>query len=397
MANVFYAWELGSNLGHLGAFLPLAKALRRNGHEVHWALASTQYASRWLKPAGFRWLQAPRLMDQRPGQAPDNYGDLLLHFGYDQTEILHGLVESWRELFRLTNAQVVLADYAPTAVLAARTMGLPVMLYGNGFCVPPPVHPTPPLRPWRAAPLERLMEHDNTALASINHLLDLYSCSPLSSLAELFQVQERGLLTFAELDHYEGRDPTRYWGPVAVQGGALPDWPNVSGPRVFVHFGSGVNNALTLLQSLQRTEAAFFVYAPDLSTQVQEAISNARIRFSTLALDIQHIAREASAGVLVGGGGVTASTFLREGTPVLLLPNQLEPYLLALRIQAIGAGLAGSADMQPTAVYEMLQRILFESSFIAQAREFSHKYRHKTQQVAIDEMVARVAEIAIER
>ena len=29
--NLLYAWELGANFGHIGAFLPLARALRERG------------------------------------------------------------------------------------------------------------------------------------------------------------------------------------------------------------------------------------------------------------------------------------------------------------------------------------------------------------------------------
>jgi UDP:flavonoid glycosyltransferase YjiC (YdhE family) len=58
MANIFYAWEFGAGLGHIGAFLPLARALRERGHGVHSALASTAAAVRLFDREGFAWLDA---------------------------------------------------------------------------------------------------------------------------------------------------------------------------------------------------------------------------------------------------------------------------------------------------------------------------------------------------
>ena len=34
MAVIVYAWEFGANLGHIGTFLPVARALRDALHEV---------------------------------------------------------------------------------------------------------------------------------------------------------------------------------------------------------------------------------------------------------------------------------------------------------------------------------------------------------------------------
>jgi hypothetical protein len=58
---------------------------------------------------------------QREGP-PLNYADILLRFGYADSNDLLGLVVAWRELMRLTGFELVLADHAPTAILAARTL-----------------------------------------------------------------------------------------------------------------------------------------------------------------------------------------------------------------------------------------------------------------------------------
>jgi UDP:flavonoid glycosyltransferase YjiC (YdhE family) len=113
MASVFYAWELGANLGHIGTFLPVARALRERRHEVQWVVAQPHRAARLLPAAGFDWLQAPLMPEVLQKAPPLNYADILLRFGYAQPQALFGLIVAWRKLMGLTRANIVLADHAP--------------------------------------------------------------------------------------------------------------------------------------------------------------------------------------------------------------------------------------------------------------------------------------------
>jgi hypothetical protein len=60
-------------------------------------------------------------------------------------------------------------------MLAARTMALPVITVGSGFCVPPRVNPTPNMRPWMPVPAQRLVEADKIVTEAINKVLEHYS------------------------------------------------------------------------------------------------------------------------------------------------------------------------------------------------------------------------------
>src|SRR5262249_12877698 len=56
--------------------------------------------------------------------------------GLADADALQMLLAAWDRLFALVKPDVVVADYAPAATLAARTR-LPVILVGTGFTVPP--------------------------------------------------------------------------------------------------------------------------------------------------------------------------------------------------------------------------------------------------------------------
>jgi UDP:flavonoid glycosyltransferase YjiC (YdhE family) len=392
MSNLLYAWELGAHMGHMGSFLPLARCLRTRGHQVSWAVAKTADAARLLPPEGFAWLQAPGLPDQRPGHLPESYAAILLHYGYAHAEKLLGLVVAWRELMRLSGAQLVLADHAPTAILAARTLGLPVMLHGAGFSVPAPVHPCPALRPDAQVPEAQRLQIDSLALRSINHVLGLFACPPIDRVCDLFQVQEQGLLTFPELDPWPGRGPTRYWGSLSVSTGVAPDWPLVPGARVFAYLRGDAALVESTLAALAALDTPVLVYLPGLSEATRASFESPRLRFAPAPVDLHQVAAQAALGVLVGGGGTSALAFLQAGTPLLMLPAQLETYLLGLKIQALGAGLvcaaAPSIDLPA-----MLRRVLVEPGFSAQAGAFARRHAGSTAQHTIDQMVARMEAI----
>ena len=228
MANLLYAWEFGANLGHIGAFLPLARALRERGHHVDWAVVSSTSAARVLDKEGFSWLQAPTCPEQARQGPPLSYADILLRFGYANPTDLLGLTVAWRELIRLTSAQAMLADHAPTALLAARTLKLPAVLYSSGFYVPPGRRPIPNMRPWLPIPESQLLALEDLALANINRVLERFNQPGLDALWQLFQIEEDTLLGFPELDHYPDRGPARYWGNLPDAGvGIAPQWPNL--------------------------------------------------------------------------------------------------------------------------------------------------------------------------
>jgi UDP:flavonoid glycosyltransferase YjiC (YdhE family) len=394
MSNVFFAWELGANLGHMGSFLPLARLLRDRGHKVHWVLAKTHEAAGLLRPHGFSWMQAPTSHDHAPGRTPENYASILLHFGYARPQTLLGMVEAWRSLMLLCDADVVVVDHAPTAILAARTLGLPVMNHGNGFTVPPPVHPTPQFRSWREADPAVLLANDQAALSSINWVLGELGCPPLARLADLFDMAEPALLTFPELDHYAHRGAARYWGIAPPATGVTPQWPSVPGPKVFAYVRPTGKHHGAVLDALKQLDASVLVVAPGASSELRERLASPNLAFAAGGVNLRLAAQEASLGVLWSGGGNTALAFLLAGTPVVILPNQIEPFLQGLRVQQMGAGLVADLDTAQEALPVLLARALIDSSLRDRAAEFALRYQGVSGEPQLQKMASRLEELA---
>lgn len=393
MSRIAYAWEFGANLGHVGTFLPIARDLRARGHEVRWMVAHAGQAARLLDKEGFAWLQAPGIPEIAHKTPPQSYADILLRFGYASAEDLFGLAVAWRELLILTAPGVLLADHAPTAILAARTLGIPVMLFGSGFFVPPQVSPMPNMRSWVDVPADTLTRIEEAVLASVNSVLCRFAKKPLDRLAELFRVEETALLAFPELDHYPQRGPAAYWGMLPAAVADPPVWPSAAGPRVYAYLRMSSPHCEAALQALGNLRSACLVYCPDIPQAQRDRYSSANLHFADTPVDLNRTAHEADAAVTYASPAATVA-FLLAGKPVLMLPGHLEQYLFALRVEELGAGLLVHPEQAPDDLPQKLQRVLSEPAFAANAAAFAKKYASFNQAEVQANIVSRIEGLA---
>jgi|694.fasta_scaffold71672_4 UDP:flavonoid glycosyltransferase YjiC (YdhE family) len=393
MASILYAWEFGANLGHAGAFMPLARALRDTGHDVHWMVTQPAVVGDFLAGESFDWLAAPTVPEAtRPGP-PLTYADILLRFGYADPRALFGLVGAWREAMRLTAAELVLADHAPTAVLAARTLGLPVMLFSNGFTAPPRRSPLPNMRPWSPVPEQTISQLDFAALAAVNTVLARHHCAPMKQLADLFEVAEEALVTFPELDHYADRGPARYWGSLPSAGaGQHVAWPVGKTARLFAYLRPESPHHEAVLAALLALGHAAVVFFPNMPPALAARYAAPHLAFIDHPADIEQMAREADVAITYASLATTTA-FLLAGKPLLMLPGHLEQFMLARRVEEMGAGRLVNPEQPPGDLRAALADLIDNPVWRGNARAFAAKYAAFDQQAVTGNLVRRIAEM----
>jgi UDP:flavonoid glycosyltransferase YjiC (YdhE family) len=393
MASILYAWEFGANLGHVGAFMPLARALRDAGHAVHWMVTQPAVVGDFLAGEGFGWLAAPTVPEvTRPGP-PLTYADILLRFGYADPRALFGLVGAWREAMRLTGAHLVLADHAPTALLAARTLGIPVMLFSNGFTAPPRHSPLPNMRPWSALPEQAISQLDLTALFAVNTVLARFKYAQMQHLADLFNVAEEALVTFPELDHYADRGPARDWGSRPSAGaGRSATWPAGLTPRLFAYLRPESPHHEAVLAALLTLGHAAVVYFPNMPAGLAARFAAPHLVFLDHPADIEQMTREADIAITYASLATTTA-FLLAGKPLLLLPGHLEQFLVARRVEEMGAGRLVNPEQAPGDLRAVLADLIDNPSWRSNAQAFAAKYAAFDQQAVIGNLVRRITEI----
>jgi len=390
MSRILCVWELGGYLGHLTRFLPLALRLQAQGHEISFVLRDLSSTEAIFGKHSFRTYQAPVWLLQAHGlpAPPENYAEILMQFGYLDKNGLLGVVKAWRNMFDLIRPDMVLFDYAPTALIAARDLTVPRAIIGNGFFTPPDVSPTPKLRPWAKVTDKRLMTSDQNVINVINQVLDALELTPISRLCEIFHVEENFITTVQELDFYPNRLPATYWGPIGGDDrGIKPDWANNSGKKIFAYLKPEYDGVENILKAMQEEGGNCIVFSPNLPDSIIEKFQSPTFQFSRQPFLMSKVIQECN--VVLSHSGDTLTTVLLGGKPQLLFPMQIEQYRIALNACKLGAALICDTGCTAEAIALKLSEILNSTSYLQQSQRFANKYQNLQAQTPLDSIVRR--------
>ncbi len=381
--RILFAWELGSNLGHLSRDLPLARACLDHGHEVVWAVPDLRGAQAVLgSEPSFSLVQSPLLNPAGPAPRPPiNYADMLLNAGYRDQASLQGAIRAWRSLLALARVDAMVFNHAPTALLAARAAGVPVLMTGTGFEVPPSVSPLPTFRHWDRTSPDMLAQADAKLQEAVATALAAVGVEAFGGLQALFADATPDLTTFAELDPFGPRSDVRYIGPVfALPKLAPAEWKTSGIPRVFAYLRPDLPGCQALLEALHALTAEVVCFMPGVPAEWMTQFTG--IRLFGEAIAIEPLLATASLVITSGAGTIAAS--LLAGVPVLVVPQVLEQHLAGRRLEALGAGL-NARDRRTASLFgAMLHQLLTRGDFKAKAMAFAARHSGYSQARALD-------------
>ena len=405
MGKVVYAWELGLNFGHVGSFASVHQQLITQGVQVRCVLrepsAGVAFGFTEIQPAPSApktaLAKAALALAAATPEAPLSFSQILLQNNWDDAQVLLRLVEQWRE--HLFDSKVLVADFAPTALLAARTLNLPALVFGNGFSMPSLTAPIPALRPWQTVPVEILQALDAQVLQTANQVLEKFKAPLLASVADLFRVAENRICSVPELDRYPSAE-RRYWGVIEpADSGLEAMFPAPSSPtsppitphlspqpllprRIFAYLRPEHLHLDVLLNGLAVSGAALFAFIP--SPAVAQIKTPPHVKLVNQPVNLHSVARQAD--LVVCSGYNTPAAMLLAGIPVLSIPTQIEQFLLSRRIEEHGLGLTLRPDEAATdaQVAQLAARLLHEPAFRQRARAFAARY----QSVSVSSQIA---------
>jgi UDP:flavonoid glycosyltransferase YjiC (YdhE family) len=366
--RILIACELGEGEGPSGRLLPLANALRGRGHSVRLAVRQPDR----FRPHDVRlapaW-QAP----PPPGFLASCFPDILWHAGYATVEALFDLVTAWRDLLAASEPDLLIADFAPTAMLAARTAGVPVAACGDGYALPPLTDPMPCMRPWATVTPRQLTDSADRVLPVVNAILSRFGRPALAVVADLLAAPAQFLCTVPELDHYTDRGEATWCGPLLGGGeGAPPDWPAGSAERVFVQIDGRRPMLAALIDVLDRLGLPAIVQTDHMSARRTQELSRGTVRVTVQPVD--RAAVLAGCDVVACQDTALIAPALLSGRPILALPVHVEQMMLLHRVATQGLGHGIPADGDATAVDAALRRLLDDAACRQRAAAFARYY-----------------------
>jgi UDP:flavonoid glycosyltransferase YjiC (YdhE family) len=380
MSHVVFAWQLGSNYGHLTTDLPIAECLREQGHEVSFIVPDScvAVATEILSPARFSFARAPALHGAPAASgASASYAEIMIATGFGDERALDSLAEQWSGLLQSARADVVVADHAPMAVLCARLSGIPAALIGNGFTIPPLLDSMPSIRPWEEVPASRLRRSEDIVLRRTNAIAARrpISGAALERVSQLFAQAPALITTTRELDPYGPREQGVYIGPVAAESPSEPvAWRAGGGRRVFAYLRPTMSRIAEILTSLEECSAQVICAMPGATIELQRHFSDTGVNLIGRAVPLSPLLADADAVVSYGGSGLISSALLA-GVPLLLVPQNPEQYLGSLQVAKLGAAAVIDPRSQAPMVAQLLERMLASTQHREAAQRYADAHR----------------------
>lgn len=378
LPRILFAWEAGENFGHVSKIAEVARCL--TGRAEVLAAVRNPIALRQIAPdLPVTVLPAPAAPPHAPMAGEDagrSYPDVLRHIGWSSPETLSPLLEAWRNLFALAQPDVLVAQAAPTALLAAQGLGLRTAMFGSGFDAPPRAHPMPSFYHWDKAANTPPVDREAKVLEVANRVLDNVGAPQLQRFCDLLQTDAYLLATFAEIDHYSPRTafeptPPPYLGQLfTLNQGAQMTWRPKARRRILAYLRPRTSPFEAAVKALARLDGThdIILAAPGASAQLAERLQPTAIRLCSGPVRLDQLLAECDLGISHASNGM-AAVFAMAGAPQLCLPTHAEQIMVAYAIarQKLGLGLVGQFGTD--AVHDALNTLLGSTAMHLQAQQ----------------------------
>lgn len=403
--KVLFVWEHGGNLGHLTRLLPIAIALEEAGYEVVFSVADVLSARRYFGALSFSFVTLPRvvLLSKHESGAL-NHADILLKAGFGEAEQARRCIVQWLDVFKTIKPAAVLVDSSPLALYSAHSAGLPAMVIGHGFEIPPEGNIRPCFTPWIENAVDKANALENRLQKSFEALrLGLPAILRLNapdSVDNLFRSDRVALCTWPELDHFDRNTlptaaSTVYTGPIWADAPttALPSWSDADGPKVLCYLNLRDKRYDLLWQALKHHGANVLEISPDGVARACEAARGWGVQVIEQPALISHLISNCDAVVGHGGMGLT-SMALHSGKSMLLLPEHLEQVILAYRLSKQGLATATIRLKEKILLQKKVGELLGAGSLKQQAELFAQRYCRFRPDHAVNSVASRLNVLA---
>jgi UDP-glucoronosyl and UDP-glucosyl transferase len=257
------------------------------------------------------------------------WGEYLGDLGFARVDFIKEHILWWRALIDSGGYDLIIAECAPSALLAARSLGIPAVAIGPGHSVPPEDLKTFPL----LMPENNQRLYDENELAGIvNTIMEPFGLPTLQVFPEIYACTDRIVRTVPLLDPYKGQRPKPYVPPVVdiseVQAGG--------GDEVFAYFSDVAEQPASLNQALCDLGLPVRAFIPGIDPQQAQQLSAHGVHLEPSAVSVNDIIKRSRVLVHYGMHGLTCLGMVA-GLPQVMLPQQGEQLSNGRRVAECGA------------------------------------------------------------
>ena len=329
MARILIGWELGANSGHTVKLADIAAEVVARGHEPIFVLQQIGTAP----PAAAVW-QAPlwpvqlATLSRSADVVPATMGDILTVLGLGDISAMRAMLRAWDGILQAVRPDIVLAEFAPGLMMAARGR-VPLLALGTGFSLPP-AH-----LPIFASLTGKPAVHDEGRLVEgLNAALHANDRPPLARLPEIFASDREIAAAFREMDPYREWRQSVHGAPSVM---SVPTIATGEGDELFVYMNGLQRWPDGFWQGLVDARLKVRVYDPRLTDADSRTLEGAGLIIERAPVPFDRILARSRLVMSHGGLGMAASSLLG-GMPMVFVPFDIEKRMVSASIAEIGLG-----------------------------------------------------------
>lgn len=346
--KVLLANELGGGIGHTKRLYDLACILKNHGHKCRLYLSdlsALQYIT--ANKSTFPFFQSPkyttppelriRMIGRKPPPKAGRMSDLLALHGFGKPEILKAVLECWHNTLQTFKPDLVITDFAPGLLLAARG-SVPSINVGNGFTIPPSFKGSFPA--WDPSVIPWMREAD--LLQSINKALSDCSLTPLPYLSDLIKADASMIMSYPLFDPFQYFRPkeSAYYDPLQT-----PAEKSKRSQGWFAYLSLETPYIEDLFFGLVHSGLPGQCFIPLITDSLKDYLEDHDIRVWQTLPPVQAYAH---ANFIISNGGLGVTQFaFAAGIPQMLMPRDFEKEFYTARILQHGGGYRVVMDRNP--------------------------------------------------
>lgn len=382
LPRILFAWEMGDNFGHASNILEVVRALSGRAH-VSIAARNPKAVQTLARGLDLSLGPAPFRPHQRPSDPLDRAlasSDNLAFMGWGDDATLTKLLEDWQSVFARCKPDLLVAQAAATALLAARGTGIPTAILGSGFDVPPRSAPMPLFSHWWARDAAKrhteLARREAVLLDQVNQILKARGQPLLSDMSDAFRADQTCLVSYPDLDPYSPRrrfepDHPPYLGHLfTTDQGVSKKWPDARrGKRILAYLKPSAPMAEAALGALAELAKKHDVMlaAPGISKRGAVNLRKAGVDVTDGPLKLSLLLPGADLGISHASNGIAAA-FLMAGVAQLGLPMQAEQEMVGHAINKVKFGLSLFGNYGHADVIDKIEHLLATPDYGTQAK-----------------------------
>jgi rhamnosyltransferase subunit B len=368
MAKILIGWESGGGFGHVARIRLVARELKARGHEPILALRDVVEPAPMLAGEPYPVLQGPHWARGTPQRfspfSAATFADILAVIGFADADDLSANLRAWDALFSVVRPDLVLAEYAPMMVLAARGR-FPTVLFGSGFTVPPADLALYP----RLQSRVKISMPEAEVLAVVQEAQKRRGGPVPQRLSEIFACDYRFPCTFPELDPYR---PLRREPVIPPLSDLPPPSPPPAEPRFFAYLAAEAPGLPRFVLGLVKSGVPGGIFLRRPAQDFKDALKKTRLTLYEEPQPLAEVLANAKFVIHHGGAG-TSEACLTSGRPQVIFPRHLEQTMTARSLRALGAAIMVKRDMNEELVAKAVREFADNAAALDRATALSHE------------------------